>query len=463
MSVSVDELPPAIGKPRQRVSGQRPVSPRRRWVPDAALLVVGLGLGATTGLAITAETHAELVARGGVATFVGSITGLVGMYLALVMVLLVSRIPFVERVLGLDGLLRWHKWLSPWPLSLIGLHAVFVTVGYAQAARTGIGHEIGSLLSGYPGLVTATLALGLMAAAGIVSIRALRMRLRRETWWTIHLAMYVALALSFSHVIALGPSFVEHPAIQAVWTAVWIATAGVVLLFRFGLPALRTVRHGLRVVEVRPEAEGVVSIICAGRALDRLPAAGGQFMCWRFLQRGIWWQAHPYSLSARPTARRVRITVKDLGDHSGGLALLKPGTRVAIEGPYGAFTADAGRRERAALIAGGIGVTAMRALLEDLPRSARPVVILRVSRAEEAALAGEVAELAQQRGGKLHVIAGPRRQVRFDSTTLKRLIPGIRERDVYVCGREAFVQHVVELVENIGVPEDAIHYEAYAI
>ena len=313
----------------------------RRWVPDAALAVVGLGLGATTGLAITAETHSELVAPGGTATFIGSVTGLVGMYLALVMVLLVSRIPLVERVLGLGGLLRWHRWLAPWPLTLIALHAVFITIGYAEAARTGVWHEIGSLLSGYPGMLTATVALGLMMMAGVASIRAIRTRLRRETWWTIHLVMYLALALSFSHVIALGPSFVEHPLTQLVWSVVWAATAGVVIAFRFGLPAFRSLRHRLRVVEVRTETDGVVSVICEGRRLDRLPVSGGQFLCWRFLQRGIWWQAHPYSLSARPTSTHLRLTVKNRGDHSAALATLKPGTRVAIEGPYGSFTSHA--------------------------------------------------------------------------------------------------------------------------
>ncbi|MHB1568519.1 MAG: ferredoxin reductase family protein [Solirubrobacteraceae bacterium] len=463
VSVTVDQLSPPVGEPNASAFGPSGRRRRHRWVPDVALAVVGLGLGATIGLAITAETHGALAARGGLATFAGSITGLVGMYLALVMVLLVSRIPMIERVLGLDGLLRWHRWLSPWPLSLIGLHAVFVTIGYAQAAKAGVGHEIGSLLNGYPGLVTATIALGLMALAGIVSIRALRMRLRRETWWTIHLVMYIALALSFSHVIALGPTFVEHPLLQLVWTLLWIATAGVVLVFRFGLPAFRTVRHQLRVVEIRREADDVVSVLCEGRALDRLPAAGGQFLCWRFLQGGIWWQAHPYSLSARPTARHLRLTVKNLGDHSGGLARLKLGTRVMIEGPYGAFTADAALRERAALIAGGIGVTATRALLEDLPRSSRPIVILRVTAPSEAVLATELAELARQRGGKLHVIAGPRNQVRFDSATLKRLVPGLLERDIYICGRESFVHHVVELVSDLGVPQDAIHHEAYSL
>jgi predicted ferric reductase len=448
---------------------RRPPSPSLRsgrprpWIADAALGVAGLGFGAIVGLAVTAETHSELVAPGGIVTFIGSVTGLVGMYLALVMVLLVSRIPPVERVLGLGGLLRWHRWLSPWPLSLIALHSVFTTVGYAQAARTGVGHEIGSLLNGYPGMVTATVALGLMMAAGIASIRAIRTRLRRETWWTLHLVMYLALALSFSHVIVLGPSFVGHPLTQLVWSLVWAATAGVVIAFRFGLPAFRSMRHRLRVVEVRTETDGVVSVICEGRRLERLPVSGGQFLCWRFLQKGIWWQAHPYSLSARPTQNQLRLTVKNRGDHSGGLAMLKPGTRIAIEGPYGAFTAHAQRRERAVLIAGGIGVTATRALLEDLPHSTRPLVILRVSRDADAVLEEELAELTRKAGGRLHVIVGPRETARLNASRLRELVPGIAERDVYVCGHDDFVREMVALVQRLGVPADAIHYEAYSL
>ena len=107
--------------------------------------------------------------------------------------------------------------------------------------------------------------------------------------------------------------------------------------------------------------------------------AGGQFLQWRFLRRGLWWQAHPYSLSAAPSGRHLRITVKDLGDHSRALARLRPGTRVAIEGPYGAFTAGARRGDRVLLIGAGVGITPIRALLQELPRGTDVVVVLRAS------------------------------------------------------------------------------------
>jgi ferredoxin-NADP reductase len=302
-----------------------------------------------------------------------------------------------------------------------------------------------------------------MVIAAVVSIRAIRVRLRRETWWVIHLSMYLALALSFAHVIALGPSFVGHPLTRVVWSVAWAATAGVVLVYRIGLPVYRSLRHGLRVVEVRREAPGVTTVVCSGRHLERLAVSGGQFLSWRFLVPGMWWQAHPYSISALPRPPYLRLTVKTVGDHSAAVAKLRPGVRVAIEGPYGSFTRHALQNTTAVLIAGGIGVTALRALLEDLPTNSRPVVILRASREEDLVFRAEMTELVRQRRGKLHELVGPRHKVLLDRRLLATLVPDLLRRDVYVCGPDGFVADVVGLVGDIGVPEAAIHHEAFSL
>jgi predicted ferric reductase len=425
--------------------------------------VAGIGLGVTTALAVTTETAGQFNAPGGLATFIGSLTGMVGTYLAMMMVLLVSRIPFVEQTLGQDGLVRWHRRLAPWPISLLIAHAVFITLGYAQAAKSGLWHEIGTLLRQYPDMVTATAGLGLMCLAGAISVRAVRRRLRRETWWAIHLGMYLALAISFAHVVVLGPAFVGHPLTQVVWAAVWAATAGLVLAYRVGLPVVRSLRLRLEVTEVRQEGPGVVSVICTGRHLDKLAVSGGQFFCWRFLAKGMWWQAHPFSLSALPRPPYLRLTAKALGDYSASLAHLRPGTRVVVEGPYGTFTRHAQERQRALLLAAGIGVTALRALLEDLPDGSRPAVILRAGRPEDLVLISEVRELVAHKHGTLHELVGRREQASVTGETLRRLVPDLDRRDVYVCGPEGFVDDVVAIVRSLGVPDEAIHHEAFAL
>ncbi len=418
-------------------------------------------MGVAIGLPIVDGTWSELHGQGGLAMFIGSTTGLAGTYLALIMVILASRLPALERILGQGGVIHWHRRLAPWPLILISIHAVLLTLAYAEAAHRGVLAEVGVVVNTFPHLVSATVALGIMVGIGLISIRQIRTRIPRENWWMLHLLMYVALIISFAHEVALGPSFVKHPLAQESWTVAWLLAAALVITYRVGIPVYRSLRHQLRVVEVKPEGDGVVSIILKGRDLERLAIAGGQFFEWRFIAPGMWWQAHPFTVSAMPRPPYLRITVKSLGDFSGRLAELKVGTAVAIEGPYGSFTRFARRKDQVLLIAGGIGVTAARALLEDLPLKSRPVVVLRASDDDDLTLADEVEELVRYRKGILHKLIGSRDEVPLNS--IVALVPDMANRDVFICGSEGFVEATVNMAQLAGVDPDAIHQEAYSI
>src|SRR3954454_18509554 len=384
------------------VDTRRQPARQRPLIVDILAALAGLGLGITIALGVTAESAGSLGAAGGVATAIGRMTGLLAAYAMVVVVLLVARIPPLERAIGQDRLVGWHRRLGPWPLYLLLGHAVFITVGYARAAHDGVLHQLGRLLWTYPGILAATAGGALLIAAGVTSYRLARRRMAYETWWSVHLYTYLALLLSFSHQIDTGASFVGHATARPWWTALCAGTLALVVVSRVGLPVWRSLRHRLTVVGVTPEGPGTYSVVVRGRRLDRLPVAGGQFLQWRFLQRGLWWQAHPYSLSAAPTGRHLRITVKDLGDHSRALAALAPGTRGATEGPYGAFTGDARSGDRLLLIGAGVGITPIRALLQELPGDADVVVVLRGSTPSDIVLRDEVAGHVRHRGGRLH-------------------------------------------------------------
>jgi ferredoxin-NADP reductase len=283
-----------------------------------------------------------------------------------------------------------------------------------------------------------------------------------ETWWSVHLYTYLALFLSFSHQVDTGASFVGHPVARMWWTVIWVGTLATVIVARIGLPVWRSLRHRVRVVAVTPEGPGTVSVLLQGHHLARLPVVGGQFFQWRFLQRGMWWQAHPYSLSAAPAGDRLRITVKDLGDHSRGLAGLKHGTRVAIEGPYGVFTPDARRSDRLVLVGAGVGSAPILAILQDLPLSTDVIVLLRASTAEELILRHEIAGEVQRRGGRLVELPGPRTHVPLDAQMLRAVVGDLRGREAYVCGPEGFTHAVVDSLTRARVPADRIHFESFA-
>ena len=121
-------------------------------------------------------------------------------------------------------------------------------------------------------MLAALVGFGLMLAASVAGHRAARRHMRYETWWAMHLYTYLAVALAFSHQFANGLAFATHPLARWWWSALFTGVAGTVLVFRFGVPLVRAVRHDLRVEAVVPEAPGTVSVWIRGRGLERFGA-----------------------------------------------------------------------------------------------------------------------------------------------------------------------------------------------
>jgi predicted ferric reductase len=344
---------------------------------------------------------------------------------------------------------------------LLVAHAALTTAGLALADHVSLAREIGQLIRSYPGVITATAALMVLCAVGVSSLIIVRRRLRYETWYFVHLYTYLAIALAFSHQVATGNDFVGAAAARAYWVALYLLTLGLLVVFRLVMPLVRAARHRLRVESVLTAGPGFVSIEISGRRLEQLRARPGQFFLWRFMTRHRWWQAHPFSLSAAPSDGGLRITVKECGDFTRDLAQLPRGTRVLAEGPFGTFTADARLRRRVVLIAGGAGITAIRALLESIPgRPGEIVLLYRAARPEDLLFRDELDELARTRGAEIHYLTG--RDDDLSEEQIARLVPDVATRDAFVCGPPAMVEATRKTLRGVGLPARQIVTERFA-
>ena len=236
-------------------------------------------------------------------------------------------------------------------------------------------------------------------------------------------------------------------------------------------PIISTFRHRITVVGTETISPGVVSIHLRGENLRRLGSEGGQFLIWRFWTGKTWYHSHPISLSAMPSDSRARITVRELGAGSSRISAIPAGTRVSIEGPYGIFSDVARTAPRLAIVAAGIGVTPVRALLENariVPGEA--TILLRAGNTDETYLWDEMGEIAAAKGATLYKSIGHRSRGRSGwlaekdarrGVTLQSIFPKLMQSDLYLCGPSSWLDAVEAEARALGIPEHQIHAERF--
>lgn len=426
-----------------------------------AVLIVGMWVR-HGGISLLGSTQANL-------TGLGQLTALLGTYAALVQIVLMSRSPWLEQSIGMDRLAHWHRWLGFSCVTLICGHVVFSTAGYALGDGSSFLGEFWTLITTYQYVLMATVATGLLITIAVTSMRAARRRLKYETWHFIHFYTYLAIALAFGHELAVGFDFSADSVAVGYWIALYVAVTACVLAFRIGDPVRLSLRHRLHVGSVVRETDDTVSVYITGRNLERLRCRAGQFFKWRFMTSDGWWKAHPFSLSAAPNNQFLRITVKNLGDGTGAIQGLRPGTAVVAEGPYGLFTAAKRQVPRVVLIAGGVGITPLRALLEELPAGKDSLVLVyRARRTEDIIFRDEIDELVAARRGVAHYVIGDVEdgtllEEPLSPTGIRRLVPDIKNREVFVCGPPGMMTTLRSSLRTLRIPRSRIHYERFAL
>ncbi|MHB8572645.1 MAG: ferredoxin reductase family protein [Candidatus Dormibacteria bacterium] len=458
-------------RPRRHEPMAVPLRPPRSWHLRYTDLVAiaGLNLLVILGMWVRHGGPAAMTGSSGFLTGLGQVAALVGTYTAILQLVLMSRSPGLEQLVGMDRLAQWHRRLGIATAFLILGHVLFTTAGYALGDGNGLAQEFWVLVTEYPWMLAATAGTVLLFMVVLTSIRIARRRLSYETWHFVHLYAYLAIALAFGHELVVGSDLSADPVARTYWIALYAVAAGLMLAFRVGHPLRMTMRHQLRVQRVVPEGPGVVSLYVSGRELGALRARAGQFFKWRFLTGDGWWRSHPFSLSAVPTREGLRLTIKDVGEGSGFAHRMKPGTRIGVEGPYGIFTSAQRRRARVLLIAGGIGITPMRALLEELPAAKGAIALIYRARTwEDVIFREELEKLIADRQGQIHFVIGRRGHDGFPDDPLaarhlRRMVPDLRERDVYICGPEGMTVELTETLRDVGMPPEQVHFEKFAL
>jgi predicted ferric reductase len=396
---------------------------------------------------------------------VGQLTGLYATLAVLLGLVLISRAPWLERRYGMDRMTHFHRYTGFTAVTLMTVHVVTITIGYAWDTNITIWEQIVDSVANYPYVLNAVIGFALLLIVAVSSLRALRRVLAYEHWWFIHMGAYVGVALAFGHQTAVGTDFVKDGWAVAYWALLYLSAAAMIFGFRWVTPAVLAVRHRLEVHSVDVEGSDVVTVALRGRNIDRLPAQAGQFFLLRALTRGRWWKAHPFSLSAPPDGENLRFTIKALGDDTTDLQTIPVGTRVAIEGPYGGFLPFRTTSRKLLYIAGGVGITPFRGLIEELANPEDVALLYRNRSPEDALFLDVLSTLSREMGFDLRLTYsrnGGREPNPFDPDQLRSFVPDVADREVFVVGSPRLISAARNGLRAAGVPAGHIHYENFS-
>lgn len=402
---------------------------------------------------------------------VARLAGLIATFCALTQFVLMGRVGWLEPIFGLDKLAIFHRRNGIATIMLILVHSFLMTLGYSQLTGLSAVAQIQQFILFFPFLPLAIVAEMLFVLIVASSIYIARKHLKFETWYYVHVLTYLAIVLVFWHQFANGADLLGNQLFRNYWIGLYLFVLLNLIVWRFSIPLIRSSYHGFRVKKVVTETPSATSLYITGRKLDRFTAKGGQFVLIRILAKGLWWQEHPFSLSMIPKTEHFRLTIRQLGDFTNQIPHLKKGTPVIVSGPYGAFTHQLQLTRKAVYIAGGIGITPIRSLLEERASWSKKgdAVLLYGNRSQkETVLWQEIIELATRIGMPVFNVLSDQPDYKgekgyIDREKIARLVPDIARCDVFVCGPPPMVNGIMPALKELGVPKKYVHYERFSL
>lgn len=433
---------------------------------ESAFWLAGVG-----ALSLMLATNVSVSSIGDALTTIGRATGIVASTMMMVQLLVIARVPLIEKRLGHDRAALLHGKLGRIGFIVIFVHVATLVLGYAARTNSGWWDQAWSLALHYGDEMTlSVIGFWLLIAIVVTSLAAVRARWKYESWHAVHLLTYVVIAFSIPHQFVYGTTFSGAAATATdtlarwYWAVLWAVSVGAFVGYRLLRPLWRFARRQITVARVDQNPDGTVSVWMTGMGLSRLNARAGQFFLWRFLAPGMWNQAHPFSLSQSPRGDVMRITVKPVGDFTAAMAGLRPGTKVMAEGPLGRFTTLHRQAPGTVLIGAGSGIAPMVSLLEELDGSGPIVVMLRASTPMQIPHLDEVRALAESRGAALYLLTGRRSSGWLPegmAARMTQLAPSLLSSDVFVCGPPPWRELILAEAGWCGVADEQLHTEEF--
>jgi predicted ferric reductase len=393
----------------------------------------------------------------------GRFLALIGFVFVFFQFVFSSRIKWIERGIGLDKIMAIHRTTGIIGLVLVLIHPVPILL-------SDIVQGLIPVINLQKLVGATTLTLIVVAAGSALLYR--RLRMKYETWKTLHWANYVALPIGLAHSLIWGSDLVYGP-LRGFWFALaasYVAIVGYKLWNRG-----RVRRNPYPVTAVTQETHDTWSV-----HLDSRPLSGkkpfdykpGQFSIVRLIRRGHVSEPHPFTLSSSPSREGLSVSVKSVGDFTSTIKDTTTDDRAYIDAPYGVFSFLNRDAPNLVFIAGGIGITPFMSMLRYMRDKGleRNVFLIWGNKTErDIAFRDELDEMATRMPSLriVHVMSSqedwPGEKGYVNAPLLQKYIGGVENPQVFLCGPPVMMAKIIRTLRDLGVPRQRIHFERFAL
>ncbi len=413
----------------------------------------------------------------------GRLTGIVGMIMYALNLIYSTRLRFLEDLFGgLNRVYIAHHILGGLALILLCFHPLFLSLQYVSTSLRDAGfllipHDlvpISALFdtgSNFHADVLQQWAIfwGIVAFWGMVILLTITffVKLPYQIWLFTHKFLGPAFFLAGLHVLFIR-SDTSASALLKYYIMLITLLGIVAFVYRTLMPKILIRRYQYQVMGVNMQNSSVAKIIMQPRQAV-MSYKPGQFVFIRFIKSGVkeitneW---HPFSISSTPGGGSLEITAKALGDFSGGLSKLSPGTVAEIEGAYGRFTYTNYKNLNQIWIAGGIGITPFLSMAKSLPAGGYSIDLYYSVKSESELVEWQqLADIAMSRNGNFRLIpfVSDVQKGFLDTKFMLQYSKDFRGKEIFICGPPPMMKSIKGQLLKSGVDKKNIHSEEFAM
>jgi predicted ferric reductase len=405
---------------------------------------------------------------GSVLISIGRLCGLLGVYFILIQFSLRARIQPAEKIIGFMHIDKIHKKNGYIAISFLVLHPIFLTFGYAFLSRKSILDQFIIFIFQYEDVMNAFFGLSLFILVICTSIYIVRKKLPYHWWYFIHLCTYLAIFLAFGHQLHNGEDFVANPIFGYFWYFLYALVFGATLYWKIIRVGLMYYNHRFYVADVVNETYDTTSLYIKGRDMGSISYKAGQFAFIHILDKQLWWDVHPFSISCAPNGEYLRFTIKASGDYTRKIPMVKINTPVILDMPHGEFTLAQAVTKKLLFIAGGVGLTPLRAMLEAAGTEYDSALVFANKTEADIVLRSELEKLSDENNVPIyHIMSGDPQYPGFKGyvtiSFLEQTVPDFKERDIFICGPPVMMKLVIAALLESGMDSNRIHSEEFSL